>query len=145
MSTDTQYVESQAETNTEANWADKPDMQSIGQKLFYQRHIRHLYTSSAEYNPKIILAWRVFGERDVSSDYTALLAFSDMHHGQSEPSSLFHVGLDEEFKDLARHVLRKLTEYNRESEFPEIHDFREAGVSMDLDRAEELCRKMMEK
>jgi len=91
------------------------------------------------------ITWDVFPNSSRVKEYAPLLLSTVMHDIghmlEANDSDL----RNEELKYLARHALRVFTVYYPDSEFTEIHDFREAGVSMDLDRAEELCRKMMEK
>lgn len=130
---------------TDSSSPQELDAQRIGRDLYFHRHIYRPYSSSSESNPLMQAVWDVYPTQSRINEYVFRHTSALLCDIGNVPEALKDERLDDEFKYLARRVSRVLEVDNEEYETPEIHDFRETGVAMDLDRAEELCRKMMEK
>lgn len=147
MTTDTHTEQAIASATTDSSSTHEHELdeQIIGRDLFFHRSMYHPYKSCYETNPMMSLIWDVFRKHSRINEYVTLPVSIMIHDVSHIPEA--HAGdrLDEGFKYIARRVSRILKECDQDYEASEIHDFREAGVTMDLDRAEELCRKMMEK
>lgn len=130
---------------TDSSSHQELDVQKIGRDLYFHRHIYRPYRSSSESNPLMQAVWDVYPTQSRINEYVFILTSALLCDIGDAPEALKGERLDDQFKYLARRVSRTFGVYDEECETSEIHDFREAGVAMDLDRAEELCRKMMEK
>lgn len=145
MTSNTSTGQEVAIATTDSSSPQELDVQKIGRDLYFHRHIYRPYSSSSESNPLMQAVWDVYPTQSRRNEYVFILTSALLCDIGNVPEALNGVRLDDEFKYLARRVSKVLEVDNEAYETSEIHDFREAGVAMDLDRAEELCRKMMEK
>lgn len=117
--------------------------------VLYLNSLHKEYVSSGDHNPLLKFVWQIYTDSAGSGMYENVWAERVDSVGCMTQEALPFES--EELQRDCRFVIDRAQfqvithEHEEESEAPSIHDFREDGVTMDLARAEELCRKMRDK
>ena len=117
--------------------------------VYYHTFLHKRYASSADYNPLLKFVWQIYTDIAKTglyeNDWAEWVDSVKSATQEGSPSELEKLQKDCTFVIDRAQFQVIIHEQEEESEAPSIHDFREDGVTMDLARVEELCRKMMDK
>lgn len=114
-------------------------VQDVGQHLYYRTKIHKNYKDSIERNPNLDIAWQIFITEDTPKDGVYLLSVN-------EGDSSYYVYLDEDIDYLRKQYsdLFGFAQSDFYEKFPEIHDWRTQGLTMNWEQARELYKKITE-